>query len=29
MKGINDLNAAGYTIYVFPDNDNHIHIQKT
>jgi hypothetical protein len=28
-KGINELNAHGYTIYVFPDNDNHIHIQKT
>ena len=26
-KAIHDLNAAGYSIYVFPDNDNHIHIQ--
>jgi hypothetical protein len=26
-KAIHDLNAAGYGIYVFPDNDNHIHVQ--
>ena len=25
---ITELNGAGYTIYVFPDNDNHIHIQN-
>ena len=23
-----ELNGAGYDIYVFPDNDNHIHIQN-
>ena len=27
-KEIKDLNAAGYDIYVFPDNNSHIHIQK-
>jgi hypothetical protein len=27
-QAIHDLNAAGYDIYVFPDNNNHIHIQK-
>jgi hypothetical protein len=26
-KAIHDLNAAGYSIYVFPDNDSHIHVQ--
>ena len=26
-KAIRDLNGSGYSIYVFPDNDNHIHIQ--
>jgi hypothetical protein len=26
-EAIKDLNADGYSIYVFPDNDNHIHIQ--
>jgi hypothetical protein len=26
-KAIGDLNKAGYSIYVFPDNDNHIHVQ--
>jgi hypothetical protein len=26
-KEIANLNKRGYTIYVFPDNDNHIHIQ--
>jgi hypothetical protein len=26
-KAIKDLNANGYSIYVFPDNNNHIHIQ--
>ena len=26
-KEIANLNKVGYTIYVFPDNDNHIHIQ--
>jgi len=26
-KAIKDLNSNGYSIYVFPDNDNHIHIQ--
>jgi len=25
---IAELNGKGYTIYVFPDNDNHIHIQN-
>jgi hypothetical protein len=25
---ITELNGAGYEIYVFPDNDNHIHIQN-
>jgi hypothetical protein len=25
---ITELNGAGYSIYVFPDNDNHIHIQN-
>jgi hypothetical protein len=25
---IADLNGKGYKIYVFPDNDNHIHIQN-
>jgi hypothetical protein len=27
-KAIRDLNSAGYVIYVFPDNDSHIHIQQ-
>ena len=27
-KAINDLNAAGYDIYVFPDNENHLHVQQ-
>ncbi len=27
-KGIKDLNAAGYDIYVFPDNENHLHVQQ-
>jgi hypothetical protein len=27
-KAIRDLNHDGYGIYVFPDNDNHIHIQQ-
>jgi hypothetical protein len=27
-KAIRDLNHAGYGIYVFPDNDNHIHVQQ-
>ena len=27
-KAIHDLNADGYSIYVFPDNDSHIHIQQ-
>jgi hypothetical protein len=26
-KAIKDLNANGYSIYVFPDNNNRIHIQ--
>ena len=26
-KAIADLNKDGYSIYVFPDNDSHIHIQ--
>jgi hypothetical protein len=26
-KAIGDLNKAGYSIYVFPDNDSHIHVQ--
>ena len=25
---ITELNGKGYKIYVFPDNDNHIHIQN-
>ena len=25
---IAELNGKGYKIYVFPDNDNHIHIQN-
>ena len=27
-KEIKDLNAAGYDIYVFPDNENHLHVQQ-
>jgi hypothetical protein len=27
-KGIKDLNAAGYDIYVFPDNESHLHVQQ-
>ncbi len=26
-KAIGDLNSGGYSIYVFPDNDSHIHVQ--
>jgi hypothetical protein len=26
---IRQLNAAGYSIGVFPDNDDHIHITQT
>ena len=27
-KAIKDLNAAGYDIYVFPDNESHLHVQQ-
>jgi hypothetical protein len=27
-KAIKDLNANGYDIYVFPDNENHLHVQQ-